>query len=135
MRKTMAVVAALIVCLSLATGSLAQTGNAQLGGIVQDSTTALIPGVTVTATNMDTNVSVSQLTNESGAYSFPVLQPGTYRVTADLSGFKKTVHEKIQLGYATSVREDFKLEIGTSSETVNVVSTSESALKDSSALS
>ena len=67
----------------------AQTGNAQLGGIVQDPTHALIPGVTVTATNVDTNVTQTTLTNEAGAYNFPVLQPGTYRVSAELQGFKK----------------------------------------------
>jgi len=132
MVKATAVVTALILCLGLAGIAHGQTGNAQLGGIVADPSRALIPGVTITATNVATAVSVTQLTNDSGAYSFPVLQPGTYRVTADLSGFKKMVHE-IQLGYATSVRDDFTLQVGASSQTVDVVSTSESALKETSA--
>src|SRR5436190_6307322 len=133
MRRVTAIVAALILCLGLAGQALAQTGNAQLGWIVLDPSKALVPGVTITATNVETNVSVTQLTNESGAYNFPVLQPGTYRVTADLPGFKKTVHQNIQLGYAAAVRDDFTLELGASTQTVDVVSTSDSALKETSA--
>src|SRR5436190_10169751 len=86
-RKISVAVATLLLSLGIAGNAFAQTGNAQLGGIVQDPTKALIPGVTVTATNIDTNVSQNQFTNEAGAYSFPVLQPGTYRVTAELQGF------------------------------------------------
>jgi hypothetical protein len=123
----------LLATLALAGNAFAQTGNASLGGIVQDPTQALIPGVTVTATNVATNVTVAQLTNESGSYDFPVLQPGTYKVTAELQGFKKAVHENIVLGYATQVRENFTLEVGSTQQTVDVVSTSAEALKSSSA--
>jgi hypothetical protein len=123
---------ALFLLVGLAGSAFAQTGNASLGGSVQDPTKALIPGVTITVTNTATNVTVSQLTNESGGYSFPVLQPGTYRVTAELSGFKKTVHENIQLGYAASVRDDFTLEVGAATQTVDIVSTGDSALKETS---
>src|SRR5436190_23524500 len=82
-----------------------QTGNASLGGSVEDATKALIPGVTITAVNVATGVTSSQLTNDSGTYSFPVLQPGTYKVTAELTGFKKAVHDNVTLGYATQVRD------------------------------
>jgi len=75
------------VLLLWAVSGFAQTGNAQLGGIVQDVSKALIPGVSITATNVDTGVMATQVTNESGAYNFPVLQPGTYRVSAELPGF------------------------------------------------
>src|SRR6059036_3104851 len=49
--------------------TFAQTGNASVGGFVQDSTNAYIPGVTVTATNVQTGVVTSAITNESGAYN------------------------------------------------------------------
>ncbi len=110
-----------------------QTGNASLGGIVADATKALIPGVTITATNTATGVTTTQLTNDSGAYSFPVLQPGTYKVSAELQGFKKTVHDNIQLGYATQIRDDFRLEIGAANQVVEVAASAEAALKESSA--
>jgi hypothetical protein len=62
--------------------------NAQLGGIVSDPSGALLPGVTITSTNTATGVVTTTLTNESGAYSFPSLQPGrSYTVSASLTGF------------------------------------------------
>jgi hypothetical protein len=112
---------------------LAQGGNAQLGGIVQDQGKALIPGVTVTAINVDTNVTSTTLTNESGAYNFPVLLPGTYKVSAELAGFKKGVYENFKLGYAAQSRLDFSLTVGSTAQTVEVTATAETALRESSA--
>jgi hypothetical protein len=118
---------------AFAGNALAQGGNAQLGGIVQDPTKALIPGVTITAVNVDTNVPSTTLTNESGVYNFPVLLPGTYKVSAELQGFKKEVSENVKLGYAAQLRLDFTLTVGTTSQIVEVTSTAESALRESSA--
>src|SRR5438552_1097706 len=98
MRRNLALT---VLFLSLFSASLlAQGGNAQLGGIVQDPSKALVPGVSITATNVDTNVTSTTVSNESGAYNFPVLLPGTYRVSAELPGFKKGVVEGFKLGYA-----------------------------------
>src|SRR6185295_8801609 len=60
--------------LSLSTAAFAQSSNATLGGTVQDSTGAFIPGVTVTATNNATGIVATILTNESGTYQFASLQ-------------------------------------------------------------
>jgi hypothetical protein len=117
----------------LAGSAFAQTGSAQLGGIVQDSSSALIPGSTVTAKNVGTGVALTQITNESGAYSFPVLQPGTYEVSAELPGFKKTVHRDVALPYAGQVRLNFTLEVGAVNQTVDVSVAQESVLRESSA--
>ena len=62
--------------------------SASIGGTVSDPTGALIPGVEVIATNVNTGISTTQLTNEAGAYQMPSLQPGTYRLTAALAGFQ-----------------------------------------------
>ena len=81
--------AAIVFALLCATSLFAQ--NAQLGGIVSDPSGALVPGVTITATNTDTGVVTTTVTNEAGAYSFPSLQPGrSYTVSASLPGFKTT---------------------------------------------
>src|SRR5262245_59317504 len=83
----------------LLTASSLFAQNAQLGGIVTDPSTALIPGVTITATNTDTGVVTTTITNESGAYSFPSLQPGrAYSVSASLPGFKTTAFTDVDLG-------------------------------------
>ncbi len=118
--------------LVLSGNAFAQGGNAQLGGVVQDKSKALIPGVTITAKNVDTGVMTTQLTNDSGIYNFPVLQPGTYEISSDLQGFKKSI-QKTDLPYAGQVRVNFTLEIGTAADVVNVTVSTESILKESSA--
>jgi Carboxypeptidase regulatory-like domain len=85
------VVSAVFLSLMVCSLAFSQGGNAQLGGVVTDPTAALLPGVTVTVTNTETSVTNTAVTNESGAYTFPSLQPGkAYRVTAALPGFSCT---------------------------------------------
>src|SRR5437868_12669977 len=79
---------ALLLCLFATTMGFSQSNNASVGGTVADATGALIPGVTVSATNTGTGIASTTVSNESGAYSFPALQPGTYRVSAELPGFQ-----------------------------------------------
>lgn len=123
---------AVLMLAGLAANVFAQTGNASSGEIVEDPTKALIPGVTITAKNVDTAVMLTQVTNESGVYNFPVLQPGTYEVSAELPGFKKGV-QKAELPYAGQVRLNFTLEIGQTAEVVEVTTSPESVLLESSA--
>src|SRR6516165_12569076 len=81
----------MFVALSLSALSLlsfAQSPNATLGGTVSDETKALIPGVMVTATNTGTGIVSTAITNETGAYNFPSLQSGQYKVSAELTGFQ-----------------------------------------------
>src|SRR5262245_66363773 len=92
------------VCLILAGNALGQTGNSSIGGFVQDTTQAYIPGVSVTATNTQTGVLSTAITNESGTYTIPSLLPGTYRLTAELPGFKTQNFNDVQLGPNSSAR-------------------------------
>ena len=63
--------------------------NGTIEGTVKDEQGALLPGVTVTVTNIDTGDQRVVVTNESGLYRAPLLTLGTYRVSAELQGFKK----------------------------------------------
>src|ERR1043165_6502816 len=92
--------AALLLCLLLSGNVSAQTANATLGGTVSDATGALIPGVTITATNIATGIVTTVLSNESGAYQFASLQPGNYKVSSELPGFKIQTYNNVQLGGA-----------------------------------
>ena len=76
-----------------------------------DSSRALIPGVTITATNTGTGVVTTVLSNEAGAYQFPNLQTGTYKVSADLSGFRTQTYNDVALGIAQQVRLNFALQV------------------------
>src|SRR5262245_13019158 len=91
----------------------AQEGiNATLSGTVSDPTGALIPGVEVTAKNTATGVTSTTLTNESGTYRFPSLQPGSYEATAKLTGFQ-TQTFRLSLGTSQNIRQNFTLQVGT----------------------
>lgn len=101
--------------------TIGQAVSARLEGIVQDQTSAVIPGVTVVATNSGTNIKYNSVTNEVGRYVFAALPPGTYSLAAELPGFK-TINLTgilLQIGDARTV--NMTLEPGNVSETVSVV--------------
>src|SRR5262245_56050514 len=107
--------------------------SASIGGTVADPSGALIPGVEVTATNVNTGISTMQLTNEAGAYQIPSLQPGTYRLKASLSGFQTATRENIQLSQGQAVRFNFTLQVGTVATAVEVLTDSASSLATTTA--
>src|SRR5438552_11901399 len=96
-RLTMVVV--LLLCVVSSTLVFAQTSNASLGGTVSDASGALIPGVTVTATNTGTGIVTTVLSNETGTYQFPPLQPGTYKASAELAGFRTQTYNDVTTGF------------------------------------
>ena len=108
-------------CLLLTAGTaFAQTGSGQVGGIVQDSTKALVPGVSITLTNTGTGVVNTQISNETGAYNFVSVLPGNYKLAAELPGFKQAIANDLKVGPNAQVRYDFTLEVGQVSNTVEV---------------
>ena len=112
--------ATFLLCLVLVTNGFGQTSNATLGGTVSDSSRALMPGVTITATNNDTGVVTTVLSNEAGAYQFANLQTGTYKVGAALPGFRSQTYSDVVLGIAQQVRLNFTLEVGSLQQTLDV---------------
>jgi hypothetical protein len=120
MKRLLATTALSCSILALTGNAIAQTSNGQVGGVVQDPSKALIPGVSVTLRNVDTGVTTTQVTNESGAYNFPSVPPGTYQVTGALPGFKTSVTNGVIVGTAAQVRINLTLEIGTIDSKVEV---------------
>jgi hypothetical protein len=119
MKKT-SVWIAFLSCMFFASNGFGQVGiNATLSGTISDSSGALIPGVTVTATNEATGVESTALTNESGIYRYPSLQPGNYDVKATLSGFQEK-KIKLTLGTSAQIRQNFTLPVGGANTTVDV---------------
>ncbi len=107
-----------IICLATGAISFAQGTNASLSGTVTDAAQAAVPGVTVTAQNVNTGVITNTETNISGVYVFPSLQPGTYRVTAEKQGFKKIINNEVVLELYARITLNYSLEIATISENV-----------------
>ncbi len=113
-------VLALIAILFAAT-ALAQT-SASLNGTVQDPKGGVIPGATVKLTNTAGTTQLETTTNESGYYSFPIIQPGTYIVTVEATGFKKTVKSGIVVNASDKQTTGvIVLEVGDISTSVEVV--------------
>lgn len=102
---------------------LAQVNTAAMRGTVTDPTGAVVPGVSVLATNEATSVSRATVTNDEGIYAFPVLNAGTYTVTAELQGFKKVVRKGIELQLNQTARIDLALEVGPVTDQVVVEAT------------
>jgi hypothetical protein len=99
----------------------AQAVTGSLLGTVTDSSGARVPGAKVTITEVNTGISRSMQTNESGNYMFPTLEPGTYRVAVERTGFRTAVKEGVVLLVNTTVRADLVLQPGAISEQITVV--------------
>ena len=114
--------------LSLAVGSsaFAQSTaiNGTIEGTVKDEQGALLPGVTVTVTNLDTGDQRVVVSNESGLYRAPLLSLGTYRVSAELQGFKKFEQTGVSLRAGQTAVIDVALLVGVLSETITVTADS-----------
>jgi hypothetical protein len=111
----------------------AQSQNATLGGSVVDASAALIPGVEVTAANDGTGIVTTVVTNETGTYQFPSLQPGAYTVSATLPGFQTQTYKGVALGLSQQVRLNFTLHVGTQAQSVEVTIAADTLIATTSA--
>ena len=101
----------------------AQVTTADLVGTIKDTTGGVMPGVTVTLTNEATGVSRTATTGDGGTYIFTSLQPGRYRLTAEIQGFRKVERTGVELQVNQRAQIDLELEVGLVSETVLIVGT------------
>ena len=101
----------------------AQVTTADLVGTIKDSSGAVVPGVTVALTNEATGVSRSTTSGDGGTYSFTSLQPGRYRLTAELQGFRRIERTGVELQVNQRAQIDLDLEIGLVSESLLIQGT------------
>jgi len=106
--------------LAIPVPAAAQAVTGTLLGNVTDASGATVPGVSVTATEVATNISRTTVSNEAGAYIFPSLVNGKYTVVAELQGFKRVVHENVKVDVNTTIRVDVVLQVGAVTEAVTV---------------
>ena len=122
----------ILVCLLSATASFAQINNATVTGTVADASGAVLPGVSITATNNATGVVSTAISNEAGAYNIQSLIPGTYTISGELPGFQKQNYQNIVLGNAVTVRLNFALGVASQSQSVEVTIAADALLATSS---
>jgi len=120
------------VCLVCPVATFAQSSNATIGGTVSDASGALIPGVTITATNNGTGVASSALSNETGTYNIPSLLPGVYTVRAELPAFQTQTYTDVRLGNAAQVRLNFTMQVAAVSTGIEVTISADRLLVESS---
>jgi hypothetical protein len=113
--------------------SWAQESRGSITGKVLDPQGAAIPAATVVITNVETNQVSRTSTNETGYFEVNFLNPGKYRVSAELSGFKRLVRSGLDLPVAGRLDLQLPLEIGTQTETMQV--TAEAALLETTVAS
>lgn len=99
---------------------LGQVFTATLTGVVTDPSAAAVPNATVTLTNTATNEKRTTTTGGDGRYTLFQLIPGTYELSAEASGFKKYVRQGIDLHANDTAELNFSLDVGSTSESVEV---------------
>src|SRR3954471_2516147 len=99
----------------------AQDFRGGITGRIVDASGGRLPGVTVVATNVATNVASATTTNSEGDYAILFLNPGTYAISAELSGFKKIVRSNLEVRVGERLEVPLTLEVGAMAETVSVV--------------
>jgi hypothetical protein len=116
----------LLICLSISTGLLLGqnvNGNGSVTGRVTDPTGAVIPSAEVQLVDESTGIAITLQTNSAGLYVFNNVPPGKYDLVVTRAGFRKTVMAGQQVTTGTALTLDVSMQIGTSSETVEVTTT------------
>src|SRR5215831_14603739 len=99
---------------------MAQAGTSVITGTVTDASTGAIPGVEVSATNLESGARQETITNETGAYRFSSLPPGNYRIEASLVGFDRLSRGPLTVQVSQTLAIDLMLQVGQIGTTVDV---------------
>ncbi|HEY1497224.1 MAG TPA: carboxypeptidase regulatory-like domain-containing protein [Candidatus Solibacter sp.] len=114
---------ALVLCALILSSAIAQSDYGSIGGFAKDPSGAVVPKAKVVITNEATGEAHPVITNDSGYYTVPNLPRGEYSMTAEAAGFKKFQSKHNALNANSALSLDAVLTIGSSTETVDVVST------------
>lgn len=100
--------------------AFSQDLRGRVQGLVTDSTGAVVAGASVTLANDNTGVTSQQQSSQTGQYLFDFVAAGNYTVTVEMTGFRRFVNKNILVQARADVTVDAKLELGQTSETINV---------------
>ncbi len=124
MRRALAFtsLASCLVLLFVAT-VFSQTERGAIVGVITDGTGAVVPGATVTVTNLGNKAAQTLTTNNEGVYEAPFLPPATYEVSAIATGFGRTMNNNVIVGVGQRVAVNLVLSAGTIQSNVLIVDT------------
>jgi len=107
-------------CLLLSALCFGQEFRATITGRVSDTSGAPVPNATVAIKNMATNEAHSAVSDHQGIYTIPLLRPGTYVLTVEMTGFKKFTREDLILNVGQTAAVNVTLEVGALTEQITV---------------
>ena len=115
-----ALLTGLMVMLAMAAPVFAQGGRSDINGTVFDADKAVLPGVTVTATNQDTGLERAVVSSSDGRFTIPTLVPGTYTIKAELQGFQLTTLTGLVLNVGQELTINVTMQLAGVAETLTV---------------
>lgn len=110
----------LLAAIGFARFVVGQTASARITGRISDGTGAVIPGVAVKVTNVDTNITQSATSGETGDYTLLYLPPGRYQLETSAEGFRAHKQAAFTLALDQGLRLDIRLDVGATSDSVTV---------------
>src|SRR5438876_2807913 len=111
---------AVLLWMALAVGVFAQVDTGTITGRVSDPTGATVAAVQVKVVQVETNFQFAALTNGEGIYRVQSLQPGTYQIAFEASGFKRIVQANVILHTGDVMPVNVTLEVGNVTESIQV---------------
>src|SRR5262245_12321787 len=115
------VFALVVLLLAGAVTALAQNPTFRIEGVVMDAQQAVLPGASVTITNISTNLTRTITTDERGRYVITALPPeGRYKLQADMTGFASEVHQDLVFNAGQRAVVNFTLKVSAVHETITV---------------
>src|SRR5665811_2301953 len=115
-----ALITSFLFLLLSSTAANSQVTTGSILGTVHDSSGSVVPNATITITDVDKGTIYTKQTDPSGDYNVPFLIPGTYTVSVEMPGFKRSVSSNVVLDIDQKARVDFDLQAGGATETVQV---------------
>lgn len=100
--------------------TFSQDPRGSIRGQLTDPTGAVLAGAEIRATNVDNGVAAAARTNEAGRYNAPFLPAGTYRITAELAGFKRLSRSGVEVRVGEVVEVDLQMQLGALAESIEV---------------
>ena len=119
-RAAVVTVFAFALALGASGAAVAQSPLGRLAGTVFDASNAVLPGATVVITNDQTGQSQTATSGATGAFVFPQLQPGSYKVVVELSGFKTSTYTGVVINTSQESSLTVRMAIGELAETITV---------------
>ena len=129
-KQKLMIAAVLLLVLTPSAQLFCQTSS--LSGTVTDASKAVLPGASVTAINNNTGVTATTTTNSAGIYNFGGLQPGTYKVTAQMTGFQPNSKTDVTLAVSAQNRLNFELGVAGVTTKIEIQSSAQDMILESS---